>query len=113
MLCTVLDSFAFCSVKKQWGSLFFLSVLIWLNLGGHIFSKVGNCFFFCLKNSCRPGGVAQVIECLPRKPKALSSNTSNVKNKNKVVILLLILWDSRTCFYSLKVAKNSVGYWVL
>jgi hypothetical protein len=31
----------------------------------------------------RAGGVAEVVECLPSKPEALSSNPSNSKKKKK------------------------------
>jgi hypothetical protein len=40
------------------------------------------------KNSMqnRAGGVAQVVECLPSKPEALSSYPSNAEKKKKVLI---------------------------
>jgi hypothetical protein len=39
----------------------------------------------------RAGGVAQVVECLPKKHKALSTNTSTKKKKKKKGQLMSVL----------------------
>jgi hypothetical protein len=43
----------------------------------------------CIKNKKRPGGVAQVVEHLPNKREALSSNYSADKKKKKKEKLIL------------------------
>jgi hypothetical protein len=54
-----------------------------------------NCSFLAFEVDFRADGVAQVLECLPRKWKALSSNPVPPKNKQmKLISETFLAWDS-------------------